>query len=135
MKRILITMLALVMLFCAACATSGNAKNKGLEGTNTSFVELNNGTDTITAAEMNGLGQSHPTVSFTKEEMNLSAYGMNYPVMVYEETATNQYKLSIVNAETKVKTEVGSISVAEDVLTINLKIEDVTQKFTFGITK
>lgn len=123
---LVIIMIAILVTGCGAGATNANslAKNKY------EFVSVSTKGDTLTAAQMNGIGAAHPTVSFTDKEMDLF-YTAQYPAIEYSYVSDGKYKLTI-ETENGDKEEIGSlVEDSEKQIQINFSIGGISQTYIF----
>lgn len=127
--RILFILIAAMLLVGCGAGNANSLANNKYE-----FVSVSTKGDTLTAAQLNGIGGEHPKVSFTDNEMNLF-YVAQYPAIEYTYVDNGKYKLTI-ETENGEKVEVGSLTEdAEKQIKIDFSIEGTAQTYVFKLAE
>lgn len=136
MKKIVTVIMLIITMSLTGCGAdtgSANTNTNSLGKNVYEFVSVSTNGDTVTAAQMNGLGSAHPTVSFTDKEMNLF-YVAQYPPIEYTYVSDGKYKLAIVK-EDGGKAEIGTLTEdSQKQIQIYFSIEGTNQTYVFKCT-
>jgi len=134
LKRTIAILLSMLMLSSMLMAC-GSAGGSNLSGTNCEFVSVATNGEELTLAQLNGLGQSAPSITFDKTDATLNSFG-GVLQFNYKKASDTSYTVYIVNEETKEEVTVGKITISGTELHILFQYEGISnQEYVFNIVE
>ncbi len=132
-KKLFTLILLMLLLSCFLIGCGENSKN--LADTKTEFVEEIIKGNTLTLAQMNGLGEPAPTLTFKKADVTLVTHGATLP-MKYRAKDDTTFLLTAHNEDTNKDVDCGYIKISGDSLTVKIEFEGAdTLEYHFTIVE